>query len=529
MLLSFRIILSLAAIASLVVALVVGSLSAWICFAGVALLLAVLFVGPRIARTATASAMIGIAGLVAPVVTALFNGTQFLRITGIVQPDYTASVTPPDIVLRQAAHLRLSATWKDGTSYPLNGYTCKWTLGRSLPPPEPPGSCDATITAAPDVFGPGDQEMIIVPIAMVATSPGGTVRKFEKSIHLHNLSRPDIQGLVPTLELGEARRVEVGFPEGLVPKNYSCLWSPPQAFSNTGNCKTSMIATLGLAEDNTDGVKVQVEVDADNLRLMSDEHLVKIILPPARLYDFVLDATTNMAPVFSGTTLFDSARGDILREVSRTAADGGWLSVTAFGQQFSPPRDDCNRVGDAYQLSPIQAQKADTAIKSLQMVGHVAPLATAIDYAVQRYADLRPRYRGDTLMTTFTILTASVNACSNQSLADALARIPESFNRRGLRLQYYGQRIFSSVVLIAPAGSSLPHEIVGQPFYTQDRNKTILFVAHSPDDEAKIVEAIVNLLDPGRRRAACGTLRGFIRQQEGPNSAGERILEPHCG
>jgi hypothetical protein len=119
---------------------------------------------------------------------------------------------------------------------------------------------------------------------------------------------------------------------------------------------------------------------------------VTIKFPPARFYDFVLDATENMAPVFDGKTLFDREKEDVNSQISRFGPNGGWLAITAFGQDIPTKTDDCARYGSVYTFAPLKVDAAHDAITKLQILGHAAPMAAAIDTAVKQYAAMRAIY-----------------------------------------------------------------------------------------------------------------------------------------
>jgi hypothetical protein len=302
----------------------------------------------------------------------------------------------------------------------------------------------------------------------------------------------------------------------VTPTGYSCSWTPRAQFRpSPDSCETSFVApeTTGPYPDGK--VPIQVTVVTHGLSLVSDKFTVTLHLPPPRLYDFVLDATTNMAPVMGGISLFDRAKRDITSQIARFGIAGGWLSITAFGQDVPKVADDCERVGQIYPLAPMNPPAADAALNAAHMVGHEAPVANAIDAAVKEYAALRPAYDGKYILPYFVVITASANGCQNMSLEQVIAEVATAFENNDLHWQYYGKTMFSAVLAIETPGNPKPTEAIYTGTYQNDRNRTILLVAQTGEQVSAAISAIVDLADGDRavRLRGCTALGDFLRRQ----------------
>lgn len=382
------------------------------------------------------------------------------------------------------------------------------------------------------MFQTADPEAVTVSIAMEAKPPNGPSIRIgnpnQYIVTMHNLSRPSITISPATLEISQQASARISFPAGVVPSSYTCSWTPPELFAKPEDCETTFTAPESTGPYRDGAVPVQVAVATNGLTLKSDVFSVAMQQPPARLYDFVLDATDNMALVDKGVTLFDSAKKDIASQIASFGPRGGWLSITAFGHDAPRAANDCDRYGPIYPLAPIKPQAAETALEGLHMVGHVAPLAKAIDAAVAEYSKLRPTYPGKEVSSYFVVITASANGCQNMALGDAVAEMATAFERYDLRVQYYGKGLFSAVVAVRIPGAPKPDEVIYRSDYQSDRNRTILFVADSSEQVTDIVGAIANLSDADAvvRRNGCERLIGYVVKGD---RNGYTLLKQQCG
>jgi hypothetical protein len=313
------------------------------------------------------------------------------------------------------------------------------------------------------------------------------------------------------------------FPQGLVPTDGKCSWSPSEQFLKPNDCETTIVAPRSTGLYPNGIVPVQVTVTTGDLKLTSEIFNVTVHYPPAKLFDFVLDATTNMKSVMDGVALLDRAKASINSQILRLQPAGGWLVVVGFGQDVPAVRDDCDRYKPVYPLARINAPEAETALKDVHIVGQLAPLAKSIDTAVKQYSDLRPFYPNKEVERYFVLLTASTNGCQNMTLADALAEVQTAFRNNGLEVQYYGQAVFTSLIVVPTQGAK-PNQVYSTSAYQSERNHTLLIVADSPNDIEEAVNAITNLLDAeyAVRQRGCSTLRRLLSRSN--DKKGEAIL-----
>ena len=382
------------------------------------------------------------------------------------------------------------------------------------------------------MFQTADPEAVTVSISVEAKPPNGTSIRIgnpnQYTVTMHNLSRPSVTISPAMLEIGQQASAKIRFPTGVVPSSYTCSWTPPELFAKPDDCETTFTAPESTGAYRDGAVPVQVAVATKGLILKSDDFRVAIQQPPARLYDFVLDATDNMALVNKGATLFDSAKKDIASQIASYGPRGGWLSITAFGHDAPRATNDCDRYGPIYPLAPINPQAAETALEGLHMVGHVAPLAKAIDAAVAEYSKLRATYPGREVSSYFVVITASANGCQNMALGDAVAEMATAFERYDLHIQYYGKGLFSAVVAVRIPGAPRPDEVINRPDYQSDRNRTIIFVADNSEQVTDIVSAIANLSDADAkvRRSGCDKLTNYLVKGD---RNGYGLLKQQCG
>src|ERR1700730_3795195 len=252
---------------------------------------------------------------------------------------------------------------------------------------------------------------------------------------------------------------------------------------------------------------VPVTETKKNIKLVSNAFRVTVRYPPAKLFDFVLDATTNMKPLMDGITLLDRAKASINSQIVRLEPAGGWLAIVGYGQDMLGVRDDCDRYKPIYPLARINVQEANKAFKEVQMVGQIAPLAKAIDTAVKQYSDLRPLYPGKDVEGFLVLLTAGGNGCQDMALADAIAEVETAFRNNGVSVEYYGQTVFTSMIAL-PNSDAKASQVYPMPVYQRERNYTLLIVADSPQDIEDAVTAITNLSDADYnvRQRGCATL-----------------------
>ena len=431
--------------------------------------------------------------------------------------------------------MKLIASYADGTTPNLDGYRCHWKFSPSLPAPAPAdGVCAIEIANTPDLFRDKNHVNFILSINVEAVPPGSNnsvqldqTRTY--TLSLYNYSAPKVDITPSTLELGQTAPARFNFTEGVVPTERSCSWTPSDQFQTPNDCDTTFVAprNTGLFPDGM--VPVQVTVTTKDIKLASNTFQVTVRYPPAKLYDFVLDATANMKPVMDGITFLDRAKANISSQVVRLEPTGGWLAIVGFGQDMPGVRDDCDRYKTIYPLARINVQEANKAFSEVHIVGQIAPLAKAIDTAVKQYSDLRPLYPGKDVEGSLVLLTASENGCQNMTLADAIAEMETAFHNNGVSVQYYGQTIFTSVIVVAlPNTGPRASQVYSTPVYQREQNHTLLIVAESPQDVEDAVTAITNLSDADYnvRQRGCATLRSLVARHNDKKSLA--ILTKPC-
>jgi hypothetical protein len=327
------------------------------------------------------------------------------------------------------------------------------------------------------------------------------------------------------MELDQSAKASVEFRSGNKPNAFTCSWSPRDLFQTPGACESILDAPKDLGRYPTGSIPVKVDVIVDKTPIESEPFTVSLRLPPSRFYDFILDATANMATVFDGATLLEHEKKYVTQEISRFGANGGWLAVTAFGYDAPGAKDDCDRFGSPYRANPLNVAKGVEAVDNLQIVGKIAPLAAAIDEAVKQYANLRSRI-GD--MKSYVILiTASTNGCNNISIEDAVLEMQSAFEHNDIQMYY--KNVFSAVVAIIPPGVPRPTEyFLNSKEYTNEGNQTILFVVQPGERAAEVIRALADLSDAsnGVRYQACKQLETVLLKQG--DKKGEAILRRQC-
>jgi hypothetical protein len=503
-------------------------------FGGVAIALALAAAAlPATQATAIVGAVILAIPLVGAIGTFVGNSAQFARQVGWIKPTYGIGIDHPVVVLGQTAHATFIGSYPNGDKANLDGFQCNWQLSPTLPLPQPNGECVVEIPDVQKMFQTAGPAVVTVSIVLEAKPPNGPAIRIgnpnQYTVTMHNISAPSITISPATLEIGQTASAKIRFLTGVVPSIYTCSWMPPELFQKPDDCDTTFVAPESTGRYRDGGVPVHVAVVTNGLTLKTDEFSVSVQQPPARLYDFVLDATDNMALVNRGVTLFDNARKDIASQIARFGPRGGWLSITAFGHDVPKAANDCDRFGQVYPLTPIKPQAAQTALDGLHMVGHVAPLAKAIDAAVAEYSALRPTYRGKDISSYFVVITAGANGCQNMSLGDAIAEMASTFDHYGLRVQYYSKGfLFSAVVAIRVPGALNPDEVIYRSDYQSDRNRTVIFVADNGEQATDIVGGIVDLsdADPAVRHNGCERLGGYLVKGD---KNGYTLLKQQCG
>jgi hypothetical protein len=457
------------------------------------------------------------------------NMTTFGKAFGWIKPIYSIGIEPTAVALNKTAHAKLSAAWRDGGTPPdVSGYRCKWKFSPPLPQTPPDGPCAIDIANTSALFK--NSASVALSVSVEAAPPGSKNpvpldRTRTYTVTMYNHSIPEVELTPAMLEVGNTAAARFAFPEGITPAKYTCSWTPRVHFQNPDACEATFVAPLGTGLYPNGMVPVQVRVKTEGIELPSEEFHVAVHYPPPKLFDYVLDATTNMKATMGGTTLFDRAKANINSQIVRIQPAGGWLAVVGFGQDISGISDDCGRYKPIFSLAPINVANAGKAIESINIAGQLAPLAKAIDTAVKQYSDLRAFYPGKDVEGYFVLLTASTNGCQNMSLADAIGEVETAFRNQGLSVQYYGQTAFTAVIAL-PAQGANSNAVYSTPTYQGERNHTILLVADNPEDVAKAINAITDLSDPTNRQRGCNDLRELLTQRR--DTKGLAILTRQC-
>lgn len=279
------------------------------------------------------------------------------------------------------------------------------------------------------------------------------------------------------------------------PSKFTCSWTPTELFKAPHDCETSLLApdNLGLYPDGV--LPTLVTIFADGMTIPSAPFKVNIKDPPARFYDFVLDATENMAAVFDGKTLFDREKEDINSHITRFGAGGGWLAITAFGQDVSDKSDDCARYGVIYPVAPLKPDVAQEAVNKLGINGHIAPIAAAIDTAVKQFSALRATYPEAKMKSYFILITASANGCQGIKFADAIAEIGTAFASNNINYEHYGRDILSAVVTLRTSpDEKVLNEYLNSSSYNSMDNHTIVFTVDQGGQASQAIKSAHGLV-----------------------------------
>ena len=181
------------------------------------------------------------------IVLILSNFTPIGKLSGLIKPDYGIAIDHSELTLGRTAHLKLDASWKDGTSKPdLDDYRCDWHFDPPLPNQPRQGEWSIEITDTPELFRPEGPAVITTSVWVTATPPwGGPVAVAPPksyTLSMHNISIPAVNTSLAALELGQQSAVKVDFPNGVRPKKFTCSWIPRGLFERPDACDTLLIA-----------------------------------------------------------------------------------------------------------------------------------------------------------------------------------------------------------------------------------------------------------------------------------------------
>ena len=413
-----------------------------------------------------------------------------------------------------AVHARLLEN--NGTEdSPADSYQCHYSFSPPISAAayKQDNACGVTVTDLPALFAQGESSPMDL---TVAAAPLGWPWEGPEPVHLglYNIARPEVKVAQAMYALGTNVPIDIGF-DGPSPPTYTCQWSPGNQFRPADKCQTTFVVPTEGSALSSKTINVSATVSFFGKKFATESMPIEIAAPPPNLFQIVLDASDRMnLPMADSTkTFFNAARDALVKQIQLFADEGGWLSITGFGDPVAPPnaRRCEDKVGSVYGFAAVEPTTAASNLGSLTPSGSDAPLAHAIDRAVKIYRDSRPLYadaaKGRDYV--FVIITDGTNQCDVRTLADALKHLSVAYGEQGLGQHYYGAQNLSFVV-----SKDSPEARLTLTDKTYRENHTILVLVRSEPELEHIIEAIGNLFnkDPAVRKVSCQELSEPLMQ-----------------